>query len=345
VRSGRLNVARWLEAIWYAPSPPPRWLRGLAALYGWTARCLASRRRQRQVRLPVPVIVVGNIGVGGTGKTPFVIWLVERLRQQGLRPGIVSRGYGGRPPRQPLRVTAETDPAHCGDEPALMARRLGVPVAVAADRVAAARMLIDSGEVDLLVADDGLQHYRLARDLEICIVDGVRGLGNGALLPAGPLREPPSRLADVGLVVVNGGRWRPDAGIATPVVDMQLEAQDAVALDGGASRPLASFRGQRVHAVAGIGHPARFFATLCRYGMEVSMHPFPDHHRYRRGDLEFGAGAVVLMTEKDAVKCRAIAHPDGWYVPVQARLADEAAAGVQQLLAPIIDRLNTPSDG
>lgn len=328
-----------LEETWYSPPPAPLLLRGLARLYGAVAQWLAIRRSKRQVRLGVPVIVVGNISVGGTGKTPFTIWLVDLLRAQGWRPGVISRGYGGKAPRYPLRVGTDTDPAHCGDEPSLIARRCGVPVAVAPDRVAAGRLLIESGEVDLLIADDGLQHYRLARDLEFCVVDGLRGLGNGELLPAGPLREPPARLAAVDLVVVNGGRWRPPKGTRAPVIDFQLRADEAVSLVDGERRPLGDFRGRRVHAVAGIGHPARFFAVLCNVGAEVSMHPFPDHHRFAAADLDFGGDATVLMTEKDAVKCQAFARPGWWYVPAQAFLSGGDGVLVQQLLGPVLARI------
>jgi tetraacyldisaccharide 4'-kinase len=338
-------MSGWLEEVWYRPEPAPALLRALSGLYGWVARWIAARRRQRSVKLELPVIVVGNISVGGTGKTPFTIWLVEELRAQGLRPGIISRGYGGKSPQWPLRVTADTDPALCGDEPALMARRLGVPVAVAPDRVAAAKLLIASGEVDLLIADDGLQHYRLARDFEICVVDGMRGVGNGALLPAGPLRETPARLATVNLIAVNGGRWRPDPAINTPLVDFQLEADQAFELAGGEHRMLTEFRGTRVQAVAGIGHPTRFFTTLCGYGLEVHMHPFPDHHRFTAQDLQFGDDVPVLMTEKDAVKCTAFARPGLWYVPARARPAAGDAVRVQQLLEPVLSAVRKSSHG
>ncbi|HZR36675.1 MAG TPA: tetraacyldisaccharide 4'-kinase [Nevskia sp.] len=317
-----------LDRIWYSPSAPSV-LRPLASLYGKVAADVARRRKAGAVQLPAPVIVVGNITVGGTGKTPFVLWLVERLIERGWRPGVISRGYGGCAPQYPLRVSATTDPAWSGDEPALIARRTEVPVAVAPDRVAAARLLLDAGEADILVTDDGLQHYRLGRDLEICVVDGSRGLGNGQLLPAGPLREPPARLREVDLVVVNGGGWRPEG---VPALDMQLETTEARPLGGGAPRPLASFAGARVNAVAGIGNPERFFASLRAAGIEVVPHPFPDHHRYTDIDLAFDDRLPLLMTEKDAVKCAALAQPHHWYVPAQARIAAEGAALVQQLL-------------
>jgi tetraacyldisaccharide 4'-kinase len=326
-----------IERLWYRPAPPPGWLRPLSALYGAVSSRVARNAKQAAVQLPVPVIVVGNITVGGTGKTPFVLWLVERLRAQGWRPGVISRGYGGCAPEYPLRVTAATDPAWAGDEPALIARRLGLPVAVAPDRVAAARLLIEAGEVNILVTDDGLQHYRLARDLEICVVDGSRGLGNGALLPGGPLREPPARLREVDLVVVNGGGWQPPGQAA---LDMRLCTTEAIQLGGSERRPLAAFAGAKVHAVAGIGNPQRFFASLRGAGLEVFPHPFPDHHRYKAIDLAFDGPQPVLMTEKDAVKCGDLALPHHWVVPAQAQIAAQGAALVQQLL----DRLPPASD-
>ena len=322
-------MREWLQALWYRPQPPPAALRPLAVLYGSLASWLAARRRSSAVRLPVPVIVVGNISVGGTGKTPMVVWLVECLRAQGWRPGVVSRGHGGRSATYPLRVLPDTDPHLCGDEPALLARRLRVPLAVSPDRVAAARLVLEGGEADILVADDGLQHHRLARDLEFCVVDGRRGLGNRALLPAGPLREPEGRLAAVDLVVVNGGGWR--TGLA-PCIDMVLEIVEAVSLVDGRRRSLSDFRAEPVHAIAGIGHPQRFFSSLRDHGLEPVAHPFPDHHRFVPRELDWLRNSTVLMTEKDAVKCAAFAQAGWWYVPAQALIDAASAKLVQQLL-------------
>jgi tetraacyldisaccharide 4'-kinase len=323
----------WLESIWYRDSPPPAFMLPLASAYGAVADRLAANNKQRAVKLPVPVIVVGNIAIGGTGKTPFTLWLIDTLRAMGRKPGIVSRGYGGRSTCYPLRVTSASDPDLCGDEPALIARRAKVPLAVAPDRVAAALLLIESGEVDVIVADDGLQHYRLARDLEICVVDGTRGVGNGARLPAGPLREPPSRLASVGLVIVNGGEW---AEAPTGSVPMTLATATAKSLTDDRVLPLADFAGQRVHAVAGIGNPSRFFASLRAAGLDPVEHPFPDHHRYAEIDLAYGGAAPVLMTEKDAVKCSGFQQLPLWRVPAQAVIAAEHAARVRESLARIL---------
>jgi tetraacyldisaccharide 4'-kinase len=323
-------VRSWLTRRWYGSAPAPWFLRPLAALFGLVARLRRARlqSRARLNRLPAPVIVVGNIAVGGTGKTPFVIWLVERLREGGWRPGVISRGYGGSARSWPQRVGADSDPALVGDEPVLIATRANCPVVVGPDRLAAGMALLNGGGVDIVISDDGLQHYRLWRDLEIAVVDASRGLGNGRLLPAGPLREPASRLGEVGLVVANGSGWSAPAGRQ---VTMRLRAAEAQALGGGAARPLASFAGTTVHAVAGIGNPARFFSMLSQHNIRLVMHPFPDHHPFTRADLEFGDALPVLMTEKDAVKCRAFAGPSHWVVPVVATFEAEDVARVQEL--------------
>jgi tetraacyldisaccharide 4'-kinase len=306
-----------LQRRWYMPhAAPAGWTLPLASLYG----CVTGARRGmyrrgclRTSKLPVPVLVVGNIVAGGAGKTPLVIGLVEALRERGWNPGVVSRGYGGST-HAPILLDARPDPAATGDEPALIRLRTEVPVAVGADRVAAARLLLAAG-VDVIVADDGLQHLRLARDLEICVVDGVRRFGNARLLPAGPLREPLARLRDMDWVVCNGGEPR------TGEVPMQLVQTYAVAIsDSGRSLPLAGFAGTRVHAVAGIGHPARFFDDLRAHGIELLEHAFPDHHRYTPRDLDFSEDLPLLMTEKDAVKCAGFAQARWWSVPVSAAL-------------------------
>lgn len=328
-----LPGSAWLQRRWYGQTPIA-WLQPLAAVYGRIAQRRRARLQAQAPHLPLPVIVVGNISVGGTGKTPLVIALVERLHAWGWRPGVVSRGYGARAPHYPYAVRADSDAAHCGDEPLLIVQRCDVPLMVAPDRVAAARQLIDSGEVDILIADDGLQHYRLARDVEIGVVDGARGLGNRALLPSGPLREPPSRLRELDLVVVNGGHWRePGLLPGAQLFDMQLALGEARPLAGGAPRALHEFAGRRVHAVAGIGHPPRFFAALRAQGLQVQEHAFADHHRFRPEDLAFADDAPVLMTEKDAVKCRAFADARLWSVPVSARLDAAFDARMRECLS------------
>lgn len=296
-------------------------------------RRLAYRSGLARARhLPVPVVVVGNITAGGSGKTPLTIWLVERLRAAGRWPGVVSRGYGGRE-RGPMAVTAASDPAQVGDEPVLIARRTGVPVWIARRRTEAGRALLAAHpEVDVLIADDGLQHYALARDVEVAVVDGVRRFGNGLPLPAGPLREPPSRLDRVDAVVVNGGEagW---LSTRAPVFRMDLEPVRLRSLQR-AERVLEPgwLAGRTVHAVAGIGHPERFFATLRALGAEVLPHPFPDHHPFSPRDLP---PPPLVMTEKDAVKCAAFAPEEAWVLEVDAAVE----SGLQTL---ILNRLGVP---
>lgn len=330
-----MPLTKRLERRWYAAAPPPLLLRPLAALYG----AIADQRRRRAVpqRLSVPVVVVGNISVGGTGKTPVVIWLVEALRQQGWRPGVISRGYGGDGHRHPCPVQPDSDAAEVGDEPLLIHVRTGVPVMVGADRVAAAQALVATGDVDILVADDGLQHYRLGRDIELCVVDGVRGLGNGARLPAGPLREPPTRLADVSHVLVNGGDWSPPGTPPWTRFTLQPGAPRHLAAMA-AAEPLAAWAGRRVHAVAGIGRPARFFDTLEAAGMTVVPHPFPDHHAFVPDDLPpADPHCPVLMTEKDAVKCRHFGHAQLFALPVHVAMPETALATVFKTLKESAD--------
>ena len=309
-----MSLAETFQAGWYGGKRLPWWSYPLAALYGTAIICRRVLYRQgwlRAVRLPRPVIVVGNITAGGTGKTPLTLALVDALYKHGYRPGVVSRGYGGSR-REPTLLGESPNPAEFGDEPCLMRIR-GVPVAVGRDRPAAAQLLLDAG-CNVIVADDGLQHYRRARDVEICVIDCERRFGNARLLPAGPLREPLQRLQQVDFRVCNGGL--PQAG----EVPMRLSGSFARALCDGCEHPLASFGRTPVHAVAAIGHPGRFFASLAAQGLDVIEHAFPDHHAFVPEDLAFGDDLPVLMTDKDAVKCRAFALPHWWSVPVQAEL-------------------------
>ena len=276
----------------------------------------------------VPVIAVGNLVVGGTGKTPLALWIAELLKSRGWSPAIVSRGYGGAV-RAPREASIGSDPLEVGDEPVVLARRSGCPVWVGPDRAQViAAMRQRHPACDVVVLDDGLQHYRLRRDIEIAIVD-ARGFGNGLMLPAGPLREPPSRLRSVDAVIAHGTD-------AVRGHRMRLEGEELHrATDARERRLLASFAGERAHAVAGIGDPERFFAMLRGHGIEVVPHPFPDHHPYRAADLEFGDPAPVLMTEKDAVKCKRFAKPHHWVLPVHAVM--DAAFG-EWLLKRLCER-------
>lgn len=318
-----------------APRPPVHWRgRGVLAhallpfslLFAALAAARRAWQRPRAERLPVPMVVIGNLAVGGSGKTPVAAWLVEQLRAAGRSPGIVSRGYGGRVDGVAL-VPPDGDPARFGDEPVLLARVAACPVAVGRDRPAAARALLAAHpQCDVLIADDGLQHYRLARDAEIVVVDEVQ-LGNRWRLPAGPLREGLSRLAEADLILAHGplsARVLAAAG-EVPVFEMRLEGESLERIDGGERRPLADFAGTRVHGVAGIGRPQRFFDQLARGGLQVVPHPFPDHHAFTPADLAFAPGEPKILTAKDAVKCAAFAPPDTWVLPVVARI-DAAAS-------------------
>jgi tetraacyldisaccharide 4'-kinase len=309
-------------AWWFGDAPVPWWARLLAPLY---AGGVALRRRLyrsgvlRARTVDAPVVVIGNLAAGGAGKTPLTLALVQRLVQAGWRPGVASRGYGRSDADTPRWVAADTTPEQGGDEPVLIARRLAVPVRVDRDRAAAARALVEAG-CDVVVCDDGLQHYRLARDIEIEVVDGVRRHGNGRLLPAGPLREPVERGRCCDFRVVNLGQDTGQGGTGFGEWPMRLQARSAVPMAGGRTRALESFAGVRVHAVAGIGNPQRFFEMLRALGIGVIPHAFADHHAYTAEDLQFGNDLPVLMTEKDAVKCAAFADARCFMVPVDAEL-------------------------
>ncbi len=314
----------WLERHWYRLSALHLLLWPLSIFFGVIAagrRLLYRSRILQSIRLPVPVMVVGNINVGGTGKTPLTIWLAAWLIGQGWKPGIVCRGYGGST-HAPQRVLANDDPRQVGDEALLLARRCACPVWIGADRAAAARALLSaSPDCDLIVSDDGLQHYALARDVELAVIDGERGFGNGMLLPAGPLREPPRRLARVDALIINGAaRFRREIlPSSVPAFEMCLQGNTFYnILDPRQITGPEKFAGRRVHAVAGIGNPQRFFDRLHEFGMTCVVHVFPDHHAYAPADLEFGDSDAVIMTEKDAVKCERYATENFWALRVDA---------------------------
>lgn len=298
--------------------------RGAIAWLLWPASLVFGfvvfiRRTLYRVRLlkskhpGIPVIVVGNITVGGTGKTPLVIWIAELLKSKGWSPAIISRGYGAKI-ETPRAATVAAEPGEVGDEPIVLARRSGCPVWVGPDRVqVAAALRVAQPEVNVVVLDDGLQHYRMRRDIEIAVMD-ARGLGNGFLLPAGPLREPRFRLRTVDAVVGQAAAVAKDFAMA--LVGEEVHRMT----DARERRPLKAFAGQKVHAAAGIGDPNRFFLHLGRAGVKVIPHPFADHHPFTQADLEFGDGLPVILTEKDAVKLRRAARPDWWVLPVSAKL-------------------------
>ncbi|WP_020408753.1 tetraacyldisaccharide 4'-kinase [Hahella ganghwensis] len=309
---------QFIERLWYERSlwrliclPFFLPLTFIYVLVVYCRKCYFLFFVRRQSQCSVPVIVVGNISVGGTGKTPLTLALIRYFHGRGYRVGVISRGYGGKPDVYPHKVLPTDDPGTCGDEPLLISQRTGAPVVIDPDRVAALRFVMESSECDLVISDDGLQHLNLQRDVEIVVVDARRGLGNGWCLPAGPLREPASRLKSVDFVIANG------EGSIPANYQMQLAPSRLVAVSGHDSRLTNDFAGKRVHGVAGIGNPERFFLTLEALGIEVIRHAFPDHHRYTRQDIDFNDGLPVIMTEKDAVKCRVFELSDLWYLEVE----------------------------
>lgn len=315
-------------AIWFWPLLLVLW--PLSQLFCWVAAQRRHHWQRVQSILPVPVVVVGNISVGGTGKTPLLCALAAELSRHGKRVGIISRGYGGSYDGNPRLVKKNDEASLVADEPLLIARATGCPVVIGRNRLAAAHFLIEQAPVDIILSDDGLQHYRLPRTVEIAVLDGARGIGNGFCLPAGPLREPVNRLQDVDFVVINGSTSHTfhSAQLVT-----QLLPQGWISVSSG--KPVTTEtlqRGMRVHAVAGIGNPRRFFDAVRGMGMDVIEHPFPDHHLFTPGDLQFPDHFPIVMTEKDAVKCADFAPPECYALHVQMQLP---AHWVSQLLARI----------
>lgn len=332
-----MKLAERLGRAWYAGHPALLLLRPLEALYRWIVR---RRRaaflsgRKPAFRAPVPVIVVGNLTVGGTGKTPLILWLIGYCRARGLRVGVVSRGYGATPPSLPWRVRAGQSPAEAGDEPLMIVERSGVPLMIDPDRPRAVRALLEQETLDLILSDDGLQHYRLARDLELVLIDAARGLGNRRCLPAGPLREPAERLDTVDACLLNGA-----AGDGADGFAFNLHPAALVHLASGERCPLDRLpAGQAVHAVAGIGNPQRFFATLEALHWRPVPHPFADHAAYGPEDLRFSPALPVLMTEKDAVKCREFAAADWWYLAVDGQPSPAFVAWFEARLERLLPR-------
>lgn len=352
---------RFLQSVWYERKS--QWFSLLLWPLSWLFAIVVALRRAayrkgwfRSYRVSRPVIVVGNITVGGTGKTPFVIWLAQWLQAKGWRVGIVIRGYGGQSTRWPRDVQADTPCAEVGDEAVLLAQRTGAVVVAGPDRAAAARRAVELG-ADFVLSDDGLQHYRLARDVEIAVVDAARMLGNGWMLPAGPLREPRSRLTTVDLIVQTqraAAAIPHDQRINSPSLEQASVALDedgragppkitaiariaeAVSLTGDRRRALESFRGGRVHAIAGIGNPEAFFAALRAQGLDLDARALPDHAAANQADIRFADDAPVLMTQKDAVKCRHLADERHWAVPLDVELSAADVAAVERLIRRLL---------
>jgi tetraacyldisaccharide 4'-kinase len=320
---GAALVEAWDRGAWWLLLLRPA--EGLFRLLVAVRRALYRSGLLSSYRAPVPVVVVGNISVGGTGKTPVVIALVQALQARGVEVGVVSRGYGGSGNSSPQRVSDDSVAAQCGDEPLLIYRRTGCPCMVAPGRAAAARALLEQAQVDVIISDDGLQHYGLARDLEIALVDAGRGVANGFCLPAGPLREPVSRLQAVDFVLHRGGE--------DPATAVSYEPDCLINVNNQAHGPASpDTLGRRVHAVAGIGQPQQFFDGLAALGFDVQPHAFSDHHAYSAIDFQDLSALPVIMTEKDAVKCAGMAGANAWSLRINARLPERLIPAVQALI-------------
>jgi len=309
------TLARWATDIWYKDPFIGVWLMPLGFLFSDAVRFRRFLYRVGVLKtytLPVPVIVVGNITVGGTGKTPLIIWMAGFLKDSGFKPGIISRGYGGRATSWPQWVSGDSDANNVGDEAVLIAKQTGCPMAVGPLRIESARLLLKQSDCDVVLFDDGLQHYSLNRDIEIAVIDGERRFGNGYCLPAGPLREPIHRLQSVDMIIVNGEKTEEHE------YSMQIIGERAVNLVTGEQKSLQEFNRIDCHALAGIGNPERFFKLLETAGLNCISHSFPDHYQFQRHDIEYADNKPVLMTEKDAVKCKAFAGKQHWYLPVKA---------------------------
>jgi len=320
-------IAKFVDEVWYKDHFIGTWLMPLSFIFRDIAkfrRWLYKKGFKSVEKMPVPVIIVGNITLGGTGKTPLVIYLVEQLKAAGFNPAVISRGYGGQSATWPVLVNADSDVALIGDEPLLIAQQAGCPVAVGPVRADSARLLLENASIDVIISDDGLQHYALYRDIEIVVIDGVRRFGNNFCLPSGPLREPQERIQEVDFVICNGGEAEENE------ILMQLEGDYAVNMQTQEHKPLAEFRGMLCHAIAGIGNPQRFFDLLEKQGVVCQAHPFPDHYVYTEKEIRFNAAEAILMTEKDAVKCRSFASALHWYVPVKATVE---SSFMQKLIA------------
>lgn len=330
MKNPKTALVKWLEEVWYDRQRPPLVLIPLSWIYRLTivirSACYAWGLLPVD-RVPVPVIVIGNLTVGGTGKTPLTVWVVQRLVRSGFNPGIVSRGYGGKARQWPQPVFPDSDYRVVGDEALIVSKRTGCPMAVAANRVAAVKYLLQNHHCDIIISDDGIQHYALSRDIEIAVIDSQRRFGNGYCLPAGPLREPLSRLQTVALTIVNGQANANETS-------MQMHGQLAVNMeDESVKKKLSDFNGQKFHAIAGIGNPNRFFGHLSEIGLNFDKRQFPDHHVYNGTDIHYNDTLPIVMTEKDAVKCQAFMDKRYWYVPVEAVVDEKFENDLMTLLA------------
>lgn len=323
-------LGQWLNRIWYGGHTAAVLLIPFSLIYRSVVlfrRWLYRTGVLRIHNLSVPVVVIGNISVGGTGKTPLIAWLVHFLKQAGFKPGVISRGYGGSATEWPQWVEEDSDPHTVGDEAVMLAKQCLCPLAAGPVRVDSAKLLVDNAGCDIILSDDGLQHYALGRDIEIALIDGARRFGNGHCLPAGPLREPVGRLREVDLKVCNGGGPRENE------YAMRVVGNIAKNLVSGEQRELQAFKGRYFHALAGIGNPERFFNLLREScGSDFREHVFPDHYFYRQKDILFDDDHPVLMTEKDAVKCINFAGISHWYVPVQSILPPDFSSHFLDLL-------------
>lgn len=333
-----------IEKLWFGRHPsyfllwPLLWPLSLLFKAISTARRRAFQQGKKlSYKAPIPVFVVGNITAGGNGKTPFVVWLVETLQQQGYRPGVVSRGYGAKAPAYPLLVTEQTSTQHCGDEPKLIYQRTQVPVVVDPVRANAVKALLEQG-VDVVVTDDGLQHYALARDIEFAVVDGVRRFGNQQLIPLGPLREPLARLQEVDFIITNGGRAEPG--------EMGMVLAPSLAVNLATGERVEVHQLSNLVAWAGIGHPERFFNTLATLGVKpIVTHGFADHQAFEQSQLQALAskGDNVIMTEKDAVKCADFAEKNWWYLPVSAQIVAEDEQCILKTIKEVMEQYGSSS--
>jgi len=328
------KINNFFDSMWYGKRAIALVFTPLSALFGLIVKVrgfLYSKGYLKSTQLPVPVLVVGNITVGGTGKTPMVIYLAELLKAAGYSPGIISRGYGGIASSWPQQVRADSDARVVGDEAKILAARTDCPVAVGPKRVDSALALIKHHGCDIIISDDGLQHYALQRDIEIVLIDGERRQGNGYLLPAGPLREPVERLKSVDFIVCNGLANKGE-------FPLQIDGDIAVRInDESKQKELRELGNHPCHALAGLGNPARFFAHLKKFGLAFDSHTFPDHYIYTQQDISFDDDNQVLMTEKDAVKCTTIATDKHWYVPIKAKMSEKFSLS---LLALIKEKTN-----